>query len=78
MLSIKQAVYEALALGFRRDRQPDPDEETDLVLQEIEEAEKKRWLRPSPGFFPRFVRAFPPSRARRRADFDAGAMERHG
>lgn len=50
MLSIKQAVYEALALGFKRDKQPDPDEETDLVLQEIEEAEKKKLASALSGF----------------------------
>lgn len=42
MNSIKQAVYEALTLGFRRERKTEEDEEVDLVLQEIEEAEKKK------------------------------------
>lgn len=42
MLGIKQAVYDALALGFRRDKAPTPDEEVDEVLLEIEEAEKKK------------------------------------
>lgn len=42
MLSLKQAVYDALALGFKRDNAPTPDEEVDEVLMEIEEREKKK------------------------------------
>lgn len=41
VLSIKQAVREALALGFSRDKEPSEDEEVDLVLEELETAEKK-------------------------------------
>lgn len=39
---IKNAVVRALKQGFTRDKPADPDEEVDLVLQEIEEAEKKK------------------------------------
>lgn len=39
---IKSAVLKALEQGFKRDRPINPDEEVDLVLQEIEEAEKKK------------------------------------
>lgn len=39
---IKAAVYEALSLGFARDKAPSPDEEVDLVLEELEEAQKKK------------------------------------
>ena len=39
---IKNAVLKALEMGFKRDKAANPDEEVDLVLQEIEEAEKKK------------------------------------
>lgn len=39
---IKTAVLKALKQGFERDKPVNPDEEVDLVLQEIEEAEKKK------------------------------------
>lgn len=41
VLSIKTAVRDALALGFARDEAPSEDEEVDLMLEELEEAEKK-------------------------------------
>lgn len=39
---IRNAVIKALEAGFKRDKPADPDEEVDLVLMEIEEAEKKK------------------------------------
>ena len=39
---IKMAVHEALNLGFKRDLPVSDEEEVDLVLMELEEAEKKK------------------------------------
>lgn len=41
MAEIRKAVFDALELGFLRDRKPTEEEEQDMVLLELEERKKK-------------------------------------
>lgn len=42
VVGLKEAIYEAMAQGWRRTQPADEDAELDLVLQDIEDAEKKK------------------------------------